>query len=202
MILSYYYWYYQNVIPKDICDKIIKLALQNKKKLGLIGDFSEEDIKKDKTIVSNVIKKRNSNIVWLDDKWIYELIHSFLFDANKKAGWNFDVDFTELLQFTIYKKNQYYDWHVDQNPLPYSNKDNNYNGKIRKLSMSILLNDPSNFKGGQLEFDTPNGLFVCKELNTQGSLVVFPSNVKHRVAPVIKGTRYSLVSWTLGPPFK
>ena len=202
MILSNYYWYYQNAIPVDVCNKIIKLALKNKKELGLIGDISKADTKK-KTIVSNMKKKRNSNIVWLDNKWIYELVHNFLFDANKKSGWNFDVDFTELIQFTIYKQKQYYDWHVDQNALPYSNHSNdNYNGKIRKLSMSILLNNPNEFKGGQLEFDTPNGLFVCKELNSQGSLVVFPSNVKHRVNPVTKGTRYSLVSWTLGLPFK
>ena len=68
--------------------------------------------------------------------------------------------------------------------------------------MSILLNDPKEYKGGILEFATPNGHFQCTELIKPGSLVVFPSFVKHRVAPVTKGKRISLVSWTLGYPYK
>ena len=94
-----------------------------------------------------------------------------------------------------FPQQELFDWHIDEmNP----RKD----GKIRKLSMSILLNDPSEYEGGVLEFNTPNGLFQCKELNQAGSLVVFPSNVSHRVTPVTKGTRYSLVSWSLGPPYR
>jgi len=33
-------------------------------------------------------------------------------------------------------------------------------------------------------------------------IIVFPSDMEHRVAPVTKGIRYSLVVWFLGPPFK
>jgi len=47
---------------------------------------------------------------------------------------------------------------------------------------------------------------VCEisvpEFNKTGSIVVFPSDMEHRVAPVTKGIRYSLVVWFVGPPFK
>jgi PKHD-type hydroxylase len=42
----------------------------------------------------------------------------------------------------------------------------------------------------------------CAEIAPRGSIVVFPSHVWHRVKPVTKGTRYSLVIWNLGYPFK
>ena len=69
--------------------------------------------------------------------------------------------------------------------------------------MSILLNDE--FKGGEFEVGSyRNKKCTIKKpkFNTTGSIIVFPSDVEHRVAPVKKGTRYSLVCWFLGPPFK
>jgi len=43
---------------------------------------------------------------------------------------------------------------------------------------------------------------ICTEILPRGSIVVFPSHVWHRVRPVTKGVRYSLVIWNLGYPFK
>ena len=76
-------------------------------------------------------------------------------------------------------------------------------GNVRKLSMTVLLND--NYEGGEFQFATLNNE-KCKidtpKFNTTGSIVVFPSDMEHRIAPVTKGIRYSLVVWFLGPPFK
>ena len=73
---------------------------------------------------------------------------------------------------------------------------------VRKLSMTVLLNE--SFEGGDFEFAS-----YGKEESTitplemkQGDVVVFPSFMEHRVAPITKGIRYSLVTWFLGPPFK
>jgi PKHD-type hydroxylase len=81
-------------------------------------------------------------------------------------------------------------------------------GKIRKLSVTVSLSDSNDYKGGELEFDFRNGehgkisnIVECKEIKSKGSLVVFPSFVWHRVKPVTKGTRYSLVIWHCGLPF-
>ena len=202
MILKHYYWHYSQGLPKELCDKIIKEANKEKKQIALTGDYKTEDLK-DNEKLKSLKKQRDCNIKWLDKKWLYDLMHPFIMDVNSSAGWNFDVNFTEKAQFTIYGKNQYYGWHHDQfeNPHNYPQYPD-MNGKIRKLSMSILLNDPKEYEGGVLEFDTPNGLFQCKELIQKGSLVIFPSFIKHRVTPITKGKRLSLVSWTLGYPYR
>ena len=84
--------------------------------------------------------------------------------------------------------------------------------RIRKLSMTCQLTDGSEYKGGELEFDFRNydphmrdeskHRIQCKEILPKGSIIVFPSFVWHRVKPVTSGTRYSLVVWHLGGPFR
>ena len=80
-------------------------------------------------------------------------------------------------------------------------------GKIRKLSVTVSLSDEKDYTGGELEFqfrnmDNPKVTRVCKEILPKGSVVVFPSFVWHRVKPIKKGVRYSLVMWNLGYPFQ
>ena len=45
-------------------------------------------------------------------------------------------------------------------------------------------------------------ILPIKELRKKGTVIVFPSFVWHRVKPVLSGTRYSLVCWSLGQPWK
>ena len=133
-------------------------------------------------------------------------IHPYINLANKNAEWNFQWDFSEACQYTKYKKGQYYDWHYDSWDQPYSNINNkNFFQKIRKLSVTISLSDPREYKGGVLEFQLPGKKPIirkCKEILPKGSIVVFPSHIWHRVSPVTKGERKSLVVWNLGWPFK
>ncbi len=109
------------------------------------------------------------------------------------------------------KKGQYYDWHCDSWDKPYVRDNTNLpdHGKIRKLSVTVTLSDPKEYKGGELEFDfrandpdKPRKTVKCKEILPKGSLVVFPSFVWHRVCPVKSGERKSLVIWNLGWPFR
>ena len=146
----------------------------------------------------------------MDDKWIYKEIHPYIHNANKNAGWNFDWNHSESCQFTKYKKGQYYDWHCDSWDRPYQKQgDPTTHGKIRKLSVTVTLSNPKEYKGGELEFDFRNNdpdkklnIRKCTEILPKGSLVVFPSFVWHRVCPVKSGERNSLVIWNLGYPFK
>jgi len=209
MNLKEYYWYFKSALPKSFCEEVIKYALNKQEQLALIGKTQEILEKKgslDKKEINNLKKQRNSNIVWLNEKWIYKEITPFIHLANKNAGWNFEWDWSETCQFTKYKKGQFYDWHSDSWEKPYDcPNDLNLHGKIRKLSVTCSLSDPSTYKGGELEFDfrndVKNKIRVCKEILPQGSIVVFPSHVWHRVKPVLKGTRYSLVVWNCGKPF-
>jgi predicted 2-oxoglutarate/Fe(II)-dependent dioxygenase YbiX len=50
--------------------------------------------------------------------------------------------------------------------------------------------------------DRKTEIFHSKDILSRGTVIVFPSFVWHKVAPVTKGTRYSLVNWSLGKPFK
>jgi PKHD-type hydroxylase len=207
MNLENYYWYFEKALSDKFCNKIINIANKNKKHLA--KTFGVQNKKLSKKDALDLKKQRNSNIVWLSENWIYDEIYPFINAANKNAGWNFDFDWSEPCQFTIYKKEQHYDWHCDSNTTPYPITANeNFIGKIRKLSVTCSLSDPKDYEGGELEFDFRNSIDgkpvvkKCIEIKPKGSIVVFPSHVYHRVTPVTKGTRYSLVIWSLGYPFK
>ena len=207
MNLEYYYWYFKSAIPPKICDDIIKYGKSQQEQIALTGDYDPNTIgEKD---IKDVSKKRKSNVVWMDDPWIYKEIHPLVHAANQNAGWNFQWDFSESCQFTKYKLNQFYDWHCDSWNKPYDKPNEpNSHGKIRKLSVTVSLSDETEYEGGDFEFDFrsaddgSNQPQICKEIKPKGSVVVFPSFVWHRVKPVISGTRYSLVMWNLGQPWK
>lgn len=98
------------------------------------------------------------------------------------------VDF-EPAQLGVYEKADEYDWHLDLGP---------GSAALRKLSVSVLLSDPDDYEGGDLEIRGTQ-----KIDRTQGTLVVFPSYILHRVTPVISGCRRSLVVWAIGAkPFR
>ena len=208
MNLFNHYWYFKSAIPEHICDDIVKYGHQLQDQIAVTGDYGNKKLNK-KQIV-NLKKKRNSDVVWMDDKWIYKEIHPYIHNANKNAGWNFDWNHSESCQFTKYKKGQYYDWHCDSWDRPYQKQgDPTTHGKIRKLSVTVTLSNPKEYKGGELEFDFRNNdpdkksnIRKCTEILPKGSLVVFPSFVWHRVCPVKSGERNSLVIWNLGYPFK
>ena len=212
MNISNYYWYFKSAVPPKICDDIVKYGLSKAESMARTGSYNNKKLTKDQ--IKNMQRKRKSDLVWLNDTWIYKELHPYIHQANKAAGWNFDWDRSESCQFTKYKLNQYYDWHCDSWDKPYKrdNKNDPDNGKIRKLSMTCQLTDGSEYEGGELEFDFRNydphmreedkHLKQAKEILPKGSIIVFPSFVWHRVKPVTKGTRYSLVMWNLGYPFK
>ena len=216
MNLNNYYYYFSSALSSKFCDEIIEYALSQPKTIARIGGFDKEKLSDDE--IKNMQKKRKSDLIWLDDKWIYKEIHPWIHEANKCAGWNFDWDWSEACQFTQYGVDQYYGWHCDSWNEPYQRKQNDDgtwpgdHGKIRKLSVTISLSEPTDYEGGNLEFDFRNSTDLewqqykttkeCKEIRPRGSIVVFPSFVWHRVKPVTKGKRYSLVIWNLGYPFR
>jgi len=206
MNLKWYYWYFTSAVPPKICDDIIEYGLSQKSQIAITGSgiSKEPPTKKE---LKNIQKKRKSDIVWMSDTWIYKEIQPYIHQANASAGWNFQWDFTESCQFTEYKKGQYYDWHCDSNEVPYDKpEDVNSHGKLRKLSMTLCLTEPEEYKGGDLEFafhdqDGDKQPKICEEIRPKGSVIVFPSFVWHRVKPVTKGVRHSLVCWNLGQPY-
>ena len=209
MNLTNYFWYFQSAVPARICDEIIKYSKSIQDQLATTGGYGAANTLNPKQI-KDLKKKRDSDIVWLSERWIYKEIHPYVRQANRNAGWNFQLDWSEACQFTQYNKGQYYDWHCDSWDKPYQRKEGDpVHGKIRKISVTLTLSDPKDYKGGELEFDFRNlepdrkpNIKKCTEILPKGSLVVFPGFVWHRVRPVTKGTRHSIVLWNLGWPFQ
>ena len=210
MKLNNHFWYFKSAVPPRLCDEIINYALLKKDHMGRTGGVQDEKLSNKQ--IKDIKYRRDSNVVWLNDLWIYKELHPYIHKANKNAGWNFQWDTSEQLQFTKYKLNQYYDWHQDSFNKPFDKPNTLDHGKIRKLSMTCQLTDSSEYEGGELEFDfrdydppqrdEAKHLIQAKQILPKGSIIVFPSFVWHRVKPVRKGVRYSLVMWNLGYPFK
>ena len=140
-------------------------------------------------------KKRVTTISWIPFKemsHLYKDLHSFIQKANKNHFGFEDIQITEQAQFTEYPEGGFYEWHMD------TDVNMQHQPPVRKISMTLLLNDSSEFEGGELEIMGP-GKFV--ELK-QGHAICFASFLHHRVNIVKRGVRQSLVVWFGGKPFK
>ena len=169
--------------------------------------LSNEDIKKVKdyiqklefvesTIFSGSDKSiRDSQIKWIDcnpeTEWLYKKIYGYAKEAND-AIFNFKLYYSkDSIQYSKYSKNGKYDWHIDIG----ENENNS-----RKLSCSILLNDPKEFEGGDFEYWIKKN--PEKAPLEKGSVLFFPSFFLHRVTEVVKGERESLVLWIGGDAYQ
>jgi len=137
---------------------------------------------------------RRSKIFWLPKNEeffpIYDLLFKHIIKCNNEF-YHFRLsEIIENIQYTVYDASDqgYYDWHLDMGP-----------GKARrKLSLVCQLSDPSEYEGGELQIH--NGQVTVPE-KEKGVIILFPSYLLHRVTPVTKGTRRSLVLWIDGPAF-
>mgnify|MGYP003109724326 CR=1 FL=1 len=196
---------YPRAIPERICKYIIDEGLQTrpiKGETGLSADTKQSPfLNKNKSFK----KIRDSKVSFFKDhRWINILINPYIFDANKQSQWNFDISDNESFQFTKYDVSEHYDWHQDcfKDSFPQGHE---YAGLYRKLSFSLVLSDKKKYKGGDLCFSYIDNQMKKKEIKHNleiGTLVVFPSFVWHKVEPITKGTRFSLVGWYLGDKFK
>ena len=201
-------WYiFNQEIDKKTCDKIKKLAQGNWKEseVATSKELTDEERKTGKKGDYKPDSKiRISDVFWTTEQWVYDLTFPYMMSANKAAGWNLSIKAAESMQITRYKKGGFYAFHRDgrvDHLSAYDSPDNPFkDGNVRKISMSIILN--GNFSGGALEFAS-YAKEKCKITPIEakaGDIIVFPSGVEHRVAPVTKGIRYSLVNWFVGSP--
>jgi PKHD-type hydroxylase len=142
-------------------------------------------------------KKRVTTISWIPFAKMpemYKVIERQISIVNLNHMMFEGVQITEPAQFTEYPKGGFYDWHMDLNPFGATGEH-----PIRKISMTCLLSDPSEFKGGDLAFEDGKDNKIKLQ---QGQAIFFASFMRHRVEPIKKGIRRSLVMWFGGPPFK
>ena len=140
-------------------------------------------------------KKRTTTISWIpfnEMKPMYNDINEFIQKANRNHFGFEDVEITEQAQFTEYPEGGFYDWHMD------TDVNMQHEPPVRKISMTLLLSPENQFEGGDLELMAPGKRANMK----QGHAVIFASFLNHRVAPVTRGVRQSLVMWFGGKPFR
>ena len=140
-------------------------------------------------------KTRTSHISWIPFKKMPEMYKDIEKIMRSTNGNHFGFEgmqITEQAQYTEYPEGGFYDWHTD----------NDVNCEkeppVRKISMTCLLSPENEFEGGDLELIKEGQSVKLK----QGQAVFFASFIRHRVAPVTKGVRRSLVMWFGGTPFK
>ena len=140
-------------------------------------------------------KKRITTISWIPFKemgHMYRDLNNFIQKANENHFGFGDIRVTENAQFTEYPEGGFYDWHMD------CDVNMQLEPPVRKISMPLLVNDPSEFEGGDLELMAPGKFAELK----QGHAIIFASFLNHRVNVVKRGIRQSLVVWFGGKPFR
>ncbi len=191
---------YNLTFPQDpSVDQTMHYVIENafnQEELGWIDNLQALYPFQEATVIGNNNGIRKSDIKWMhsNDKsfWVYERISQFAKQANDTL-WKFNLSsIIDSIQYTVYYEGGgHYGWHIDIGP-----------GSInhRKISCTIQLSDPDEYEGGDFEIWT-GGDFRTIE-RKQGCAILFPSFLMHRVTPVTKGIRRSLVLWMGGDSYK
>lgn len=180
---------FNDVIPLEFLNLI-------KKEISNIDDTQYEIARVGNSLTDDTLDEtvRNSKINWLDElNWISSIFHHYMNIANREI-WEYDITGCQAIQVTKYTKSGHYTWHCD-----YGTSDDVQN--TRKLSASLLLSDPSEYVGGKLQIIDYQGKVVSIP-KKMGQITFFDARIPHRVAPVLKGERVSLVAWFTGPKLK
>lgn len=178
--------YHQTSIPLSLNEiESLMSQFKNNNYDGWVGDgnLSEEELH----------KIRRSKILLLNETQfsaLHEKIKDFVLEVAENIFGEFNI-FDLRLQITEYDYSYkgVYNWHSDapdyQDGTPLGN---------RILSFSVLLNDSKEYEGGEFEIRD----IELKNFTKQTDMIMFYSDLEHRVTPVTKGTRYSLVGWLSG----
>jgi PKHD-type hydroxylase len=177
---------WEDLLSDEEIEKVHHLALSLKEKNGCRGTTTDANF-----------MHRKSDVIWINNSqesyWLYKKVSDAVRKINDKT-YQFELSGAESFQYTIYKDSELgeYFWHRDT--LMYKIE------SVRKISVSILLSDTKEFKGGSFLF-SPDGKPIEIE-QEKGRMIVFPSWTPHCVTPILKGTRISLVMWLYGKRFK
>lgn len=146
---------------------------------------------------------RISDVFFSSDSYIYEIFWPIMTTANENAKWRYDITAAQPAQFAKYEKKGHYNFHVDSfgswNDIDIDRDEPNLFGTVRKLSMTAVLTD--DFEGGDLVI--LGDALSERQMNLEkGDVCFFPSFITHKISPITRGKRLSIVIWFAGPPFR
>ena len=158
---------------------------------AIIDEFKDAEYKDALVGGKGLVDMRCTKVHWVDPRHLLNrVMDSIMLEANSKY-FNYAIDGSEQLQFGSYGVGGKYEWHTD------CLADRPHH---RKLSTTLQLSSPDDYEGGDFEFFAGTE-HENLDLRKQGSVVVFDSRDWHRITPITKGVRYSLVMWSFGPKF-
>lgn len=173
---------------KEECDRIIELGEMAEFEKGRIGDNKLDE------------EVRDTDIVWLqpsdETHWIFERMAVLGSRINYDK---FQMDLTRFdgFQYSKYAVDGHYGWHSDTIIAP------PHPELHRKISFSVMLTEPEEYEGGELLICHAGNIEKPASLKrSKGDVIAFYSHLSHKVAPVTKGERVSLVTWAMGPKAK
>ena len=191
--------YRENFLAKEECTKL-RDALDTDKLVdaNLAGDYTEN------LVNTNVRRTLNTTF---NDENLSKKLNGAIKVANTQY-FNYQIESLDKLIFLKYGVDSNYTWHTDIGAKKAS---------LRKLTAIVQLSDKDEYDGGELEFGITNSTDCqcidkqhctaeCKgdlvrARKSQGTLIIFPSFLSHRVTPITNGVRYSLVSWMEGDTY-
>jgi len=174
------------IFTPEQCQDIINVGRSMPPQMGQVGGGKGGEVN---------TKTRTSHISWIPFgklEPMYRRLEQAMHQMNRNHFGFEGMQLTEQAQYTEYPEGGYYQWHQD------SDIDMSREPPVRKISMTLLLSHESEFDGGELELISPGKKAPLK----QGHAIFFASFLSHRVAPVTRGLRKSLVVWFGGTPFK
>lgn len=180
-----YFAHVPEYFTKDEMEQISFLGDLQKFEKGTVGGQNENTFR----------DVRNSDITWLNHSpntnWVFDKFGSLVSNVNRDK-FLYDIDGIENFQYTTYSEDQFYTWHLDTEMF--------YKKFVRKISAVIMVSDPEkDFEGGEFEIVQNANITDPLVVNMkQGDVIFFASWMPHRVRPVTKGKRTTLVAWVMG----
>lgn len=199
-----YVWWDNSFTQKELKSMNTFFASNGVEDATLFKRNAASDAKNEK-IQEPIENYRKSKIKFYnrDDEtnWIFKRLN-MVFEEINDAYYNFDLNGYDHFQYTEYESNYsgHYDYHSD---IIYGEYSPNKIIETRKLSFIMALNTPGvDYEGGNLEINTASESNAISVEMKLGRIIAFPSWMLHRITPITKGKRKSLVTWVTGPKFK
>lgn len=174
----------EKAFTPEECQKLIDWPSPNQKFGETLKQGSSHEMTQDLSIRHTLCKYIYPNA---ESAWVFERIRDFVLQMNQQY-YKFQLDGFPSVQVMEYPTHGFYRQHIDLSRGPLSR---------RKLSVIVSLSPPGAYRGGELQNLEQQVLPM-----QQGTIVIFPAYLAHQVTPVTEGTRHTLVTWILGPPFQ
>ena len=175
----------ENFLSVSQCQKLMRyLETGEPTESELAGQY-------DKNIMNKEVRN-TEEMIYTDEKMLSKI--KMVLELSNISTYHYNIQEMSSVKLLKYGVGGRYKWHTDCGAKETS---------TRKLTAIIQLSDENDYQGGDLEFGITDktGQNNYTATRKQGSIIIFPAFLSHRVTPITEGKRYSMLSWMLGDTF-